>query len=162
MLLTNQKGQTLLEVTISVGVAVIIITALTIVTITGLRNAEFAQNQTLATKLAQDWLDQVRSFRDQNSTVCNADGSVTDWNSAGGLFAQSCASACTYLVKPASASCRLDPRPVGGFDTTQKPFSKQISISDYGINQKKVTSLVQWTDFSGTHQSQLVEILSKP
>lgn len=154
----NETGQTLLEVTIALGIAVIIITGLTIVTLTGLRNAQYAQNQAQATKLAQDWIEQVRSIRDQNvaGSVCGPTP-VTDWTS---LFAQACSSptACNYVIT--SGVCRMNSQ--SSPNTSTNPFSRLIIVEDYGVNQKRVTSQVSWNDFSGTHKSVLVEVLSKP
>jgi DNA-binding NarL/FixJ family response regulator len=45
------------------GVAIIVVGALTFATIASLRNAQFSQNQAQATKLAQEGLEKVKSLK---------------------------------------------------------------------------------------------------
>lgn len=173
------SGQSLLEVTISIGIAVIVITALAIVSISGLKNAQFSQNQATATKLAQEWIDKVRTIRDRDGMVCNP-GVYYHWNA---LWTTSCGSAAgascyTFQVKDTSPACSGTPAGYSSVapwlnlqaagattpDPTYPQFQKQLFIEDYlagDPTQKKVTVTVSWTDFSGTHQSQLVTILTK-
>lgn len=181
--MVTERGQTLLEITISLGVAVVVVTALTIVTISGLRNSQFAQNQATATKLAQDWLEQVRSMRDQNATVCDPIRGVYNWNDlVTGLYSSSpwnnnCgSSACYYVVRtnpptgctgnPNTTTATLLIPVTQNTPDTQGSFTRIVSIQNYGIppdpRQKKVTSTVSWNDFSGPHSSILETILSQP
>lgn len=163
MVQTNNLGQTLLEVVIALGIGVIVVTALTIVTISGIRNSQYSQNQLRATKLAQDWIEQIRSFRDQNATICNL-GTVTDWNSSTGLFlARVCPTSLPcYTVVQTDPTCRLKVVTQATTDNSQAPFSRQAQIQDYGSSdQEKVTITTSWSDFSGNHQSILVTILSR-
>lgn len=63
----NQKGQSLLEVVAALAAALLVILGLVRVTISSMRNSQFAKNQALATQYAQEAMEQTRSFRDQNS-----------------------------------------------------------------------------------------------
>lgn len=65
----SEKGQTLVEVVVALGVAVLVIIALVAATTTSVRNAQFAKNQSLATKYAQEGMEKVRALRDQNPTT---------------------------------------------------------------------------------------------
>jgi len=65
----NEKGQSLVEVIIALGVAVLVILALVRVTIIAIRNARFAKNQALATRYARQAIETIRAYRDEN-----------DWN----------------------------------------------------------------------------------
>lgn len=65
----NQKGQSLIEVVVALSVAAVIITALLIVVITSLRNAQLSQTQSRATKYAQEGLERVRAIRDRDGAV---------------------------------------------------------------------------------------------
>ena len=76
----NNKGQTLIELIVVMTVLVLIIGALVFATIASLRNAKFSQNQTQATKLAQEGLERVRVGRDRNATVTIPNTAVTSWN----------------------------------------------------------------------------------
>jgi hypothetical protein len=74
-----QQGQTLLEVAMALGIALIIISALTIVTLEGLKNSQFSQNQTQATQLAQEGLEKVKSMRDRDYSI-NVGGASYAWS----------------------------------------------------------------------------------
>lgn len=71
----REKGQTLVEVVVALGVAILVITALVAATTTAVRNAQFAKNQSLATKYAQEGMEKARTLRDQNPT--------SFWNKSG-------------------------------------------------------------------------------
>lgn len=63
----TRSGLSLLEVIISMAVSIILISGfVSAVTIT-IKNSQFARNQTLATKLAQEGLEKIRAYRDQNT-----------------------------------------------------------------------------------------------
>ena len=59
----SHKGQSLLELVVSVGLLVVVVTALAVTMINGLRNSQFSQNQSQATKLAQEGLDGVKNVK---------------------------------------------------------------------------------------------------
>lgn len=65
----NEKGQSLLELVVSIAIAILVLGALTFAIITSLRNASFASNQAQATKLAQEGLENVRSTRDRGGAL---------------------------------------------------------------------------------------------
>jgi len=182
----NEKGQSLLEVTIAIGIAVIILSTMTVITLTGLKNSQFAQNQTAATKLAQDGLEQVRATRDQNmnGSICLSN-SASGWsnynwtdlfNGTGGF---SCAiTSCNFVIRTAPPFCGFGGAtscPGGSANCiylkqTNQPdalngkFSRIIIIQDYGstTHQKQVTSRVTWNDTAGSHQVNLSTILADP
>lgn len=142
----REKGQSLLEITISIGVAIIIIMALTVITITGLRNSQFAQDQVQATKYAQDWLEQVRVIRDRDGYVYINSGSSstpTSWSTSGwtgcgpvpgcsftiGTFISGSPSFCSTVLPSSTAlPCLYSPtstQPISG-----TVFSRTITIRD--------------------------------
>src|SRR5258708_22405731 len=61
-----QKGQTLLEVLIALGLLSIIMSSLIVVILSALNNANFGKNQNLATQYAQEGMEIMRNIRDQN------------------------------------------------------------------------------------------------
>lgn len=65
--LKNENGQSLIEVLVALAVMVIVILALVRVTTVSIRNATFAKNRALATKYAQEWIEETRKSRDNNS-----------------------------------------------------------------------------------------------
>jgi len=61
------NGQSLVEMVIAVGILVLVILALVAVTTVSVRNASFSRNQALATKYAQETIEKVRAYREQNT-----------------------------------------------------------------------------------------------
>lgn len=162
-----EKGQTLLELVVVIAMGVIVVGALVFATIASLRNSQFSKNQTQATKLAQEGLEKVRGLRDRNqdNTVLYNDGTSTTskfsdlWDTQFG---------CTggtincYFVLNSSGNL------IGGnattFESLINGFTRQIKLEDgsnYAV-EKKITTLVNWTDFSGTHSSTLSTLLRNP
>lgn len=60
------KGQTLIEVLIALSVAVVIVSALTVVVTASLNNAQFSSNQNLTTKFATEGMEFVRRVRNSD------------------------------------------------------------------------------------------------
>lgn len=81
----KEKGQSLIEVVGALAIALIVILALVRVTVTSMRNANFAKNQALATQYAQEGMEKIRAYRDQN-----------DWST----FVANCNTTLTSLVPP--------------------------------------------------------------
>ena len=63
----NNQGQTLVEVVLALAVASLVLLALTRVVTISLKSAQFSKNQTLATHHAQETMEVIRAYRDQNS-----------------------------------------------------------------------------------------------
>jgi len=61
----QETGQSLIEVLAALAVVIIVILALIAVVTTSIRNATFAKNQSLATQYAQEAIEKVRVFRDE-------------------------------------------------------------------------------------------------
>lgn len=62
-----KNGISLLEVIIAMAVSIVLIAGLVFSVTASLRNSQFAKNQTLATKFAQEGLEKIRGYRDQNT-----------------------------------------------------------------------------------------------
>lgn len=144
----EQAGQTLLEVAMAVGVVLVLITAITIVTLEGLRNSQFSQNETQATKLAQEGIDRVRAIRDRNGLIYTgsgvggacAGGTCVNWNS---FTWNSCTttSSCSFrlgFLDNSGGSCLVSgsssANPCLILSTSKEPilgkFSRGITITD--------------------------------
>ncbi len=172
-LLKSQSGQTLMELVVVITVAVIVVGALVFATIASLRNAQFAKNQSQATKLAQEGIEKVRVGRDRNQAIINL-SPVTFWNGDGNpnssLWSYQISTGCgtggncyfnvdsqgalTYKATSSSVPTTSESIPLA--------FQRAVILSDSSssyANQKTVTVIVQWSDFSGTHQSRLTTIL---
>lgn len=62
----KEKGQTLVEALIALGVAIIIISAIVVSVISSLSNAQFTKNQNQANHFAQEGMEIVRGIRNSN------------------------------------------------------------------------------------------------
>ncbi len=185
---TNQSGQSLLEITITVGISAMIITALVMTTLLGLRNSQLAQNQTQATKLAQEGLERVRAIRNNDN---NANGMTTTIGPTAGVYhwygttnpvwvidifgnvnnpgnickVTNCQWFFSSACQSAPANCTLITSIVGRETLNVNNFTRSVLIEDVdqpskNPNQKRVSSIVTWNDASGTHQSQLSTYLT--
>lgn len=170
--LEKQDGQSLIEVLVVLVVATMMIVALITIILSSLKNAQFAQNQIKATKLAQDTVDKIRIFRDGNKNRTISDG-LTDacfnelWNSDSGS---------SFYCGPAPDSyCYYQLDITSGSKLTLINSSKQ-SIGDGFYRQIKVNPStnstsntevklivqISWIDSSGEHNSNIETILIKP
>lgn len=68
---SSVQGQTLLEVVIALGIAVIVVSLITIAVIFALDNATYGKNQNLATQFAQEGMEVVRQLRDSDLASFN-------------------------------------------------------------------------------------------
>ena len=88
---TVLSGQSLIEVVISIALAAILAISLISTTLITQRTSQSARNNTEATKLAQEWTEQIRVYRDRHdfdtleptatSSICRIDtsGSPDSW-----------------------------------------------------------------------------------
>jgi Tfp pilus assembly protein PilV len=60
----KNRGQTIVEIVVALGVLVLVVLALVSVTTVSARNAQFARNQALATQYAQEGIERIRNCRD--------------------------------------------------------------------------------------------------
>ncbi len=159
------QGQALLEVTIASGLAIVVIAAIAVTTIIGLRNSQYAQNQIQATKLAQEGLEQVRVIKDRNCPVTDTGSVIYYWradpaNSTGNLVWNVNFIAPIFVISYNATQCSLTNGPAQSLANGR--FTRTIALGPASVPDKvKVSAQVNWTDYSGTHQSQLVTIISK-
>ena len=142
----HMKGTTLIEVLVALAVASIVIAGVTIVSLTSLRNAQFARTSDQATKYAQEGMEVARAIR-------NAD--YPGFQSYGGTYCLGEGETAFGLPK---ASCTTEN--VGSFIR-----SVVIAPSGCGSNISRVTVTVSWRDGqcdlgNYCHKSDLVSCLS--
>lgn len=174
----SQKGQSLLEVTVLVGLALITVTGLVIVTINGLKNSQYSQNQAQATKLAQQGMDQVKGMVSRNCAV-NIGGSylwfnsktngtdlvwAKDWSTSP-KFRITNYNGCSDASPGLTQTTAANPDDINQL-TTGGIFIRDITMSDDSsctqpTSCKVLTVRVFWTDYSGDHESKLVTILTE-
>ena len=68
----NEDGQTLIEVLVSFGVAVVLVSAITIAVLSALSNAQFSKNQNLATQYAQQGMEIIKQMQNNDFAAFDA------------------------------------------------------------------------------------------
>jgi type II secretory pathway pseudopilin PulG len=175
----NHRGQTLIELIISVTLILIIITGVTILTVKGLQNSQYSRNQIQATKLAQEGIEKMRTIRDNSFTVCGwaASGNTVAPN---GLWSAACPAGCRYLIQETAGTCNstatsslwinftasttaVETKNINGVN-----FTRYVVVTNgtdlsgsANINVKNIDLIVSWTDSSGNHSSKISTQLSK-
>ncbi|OGH13427.1 MAG: hypothetical protein A3H50_00095 [Candidatus Levybacteria bacterium RIFCSPLOWO2_02_FULL_37_10] len=142
----KESGQTLLEALIALSTAVIIISAMTVMVLSSLNNAQFSKNQNQATQYAQQGIEVLKNT------------SQSDWTA----FAVNNGSYClsqdstTLIQTPVSPGCAQSPYIINNL------FVRDVVISQYlagdittigyadcqptSVTRAKVTVTVSWSD----------------
>lgn len=164
----KEIGQTLLEVVVVIAVGTIVVGALVLATIASLRNAQFSKNQVQATKLAQEAIEKVKSDRDRNRGISGfvMNGApVVDWQDSdlwNKQITNDCAAPCYFKI--ISSGINWIASLSGGEPLNNGQFIRVVVLSDDPssyTSEKKITAIVSWTDFSGSHESRLTTVLRK-
>lgn len=170
-----QNGQTLIELVVGLGLIAVVITALAITTTYSLRNTQFSKNQTLATKLAQENMEKVRTIKIANYGVCLQGQPTSACSSWEEIWAHpftltgeeyTIIGGCTingqfkdYCLQYKNLSAPWDL--LNGFTGLVIIAGENNGSGGENLNQKRVTSRVFWTDTTGQHSSDLVTVFSK-
>ncbi len=88
-----QGGQSLIEVVVAILIAGVVLGAMAIAVVTGLKSSDYAKNQAQATKYVQQTIDQIRTIRDNVGNVSNF------------LCSSNCPSASTLDCTSATSPC---------------------------------------------------------
>lgn len=139
------KGQTLIEALVALGAAVIIVSAITIVVISALNNAQFSKNQNLATQFAQQGMEIMRQKRDSS------------WGTFDELEGDYCLNKESNSLTSYGLGCRQN------VDMFIRKVNIDKSSSDCSL-ATKVTVTVSWSDNKCTSHANLfchkVELVS--
>lgn len=134
----KQSGQTLLEALVALTTAVIIISAMTVIVISSLNNAQFSKNQNNATQYAQQGIEILKNQ------------SQSDWPTFAANNGNYCLSKDSTTLTPKGTGC--SPTPNVGI------FLREVAISQYAVGnidtscppstaaRAKVTVSVGWSD----------------
>ncbi|HEY5601170.1 MAG TPA: hypothetical protein VIK81_03720 [Patescibacteria group bacterium] len=148
--LSTNGGQTLLEMVAALGVAVIIIVALSIVIVRSIRSTQVAKNQSIATKLTEESIESVRTVRDQ-----------LGWQQFATYTAGSGTCYRADLATPALVTTTC-PELLSG-ELSQ--FSRKINLLQTGVagqenTHRAIEVEIIWQDPSGQHNSKARTILT--
>ncbi len=145
----RSSGQSLIEVVVSLGVAVVLAVSLIATSLVTQKTARVAKNNNQATKLAQESMEKIRVFRDRQG-----------FNSLG---ANTCLILDSRNVNPANwvlnGSC-VNREIISNNNTN---FERKIKIEDMpgNTNTKLVTVTVSWNEPGGAQTVKNQTFLSK-
>ncbi len=146
-----ELGQSLVEVIVSVGIAVILAIALISAGLISNKTARSARTNTQATKLAEQAIEQIRVFRDrQGFSALSTAGN-------GNCFVLNTASSDPAAWGLVTLGCPE----VINLDNVS--FSRNFIIADTSpadVNKKLITAVVSWLDSGGTQTVTSQTILS--
>lgn len=158
-----QDGQTLIEVLLALGTAVVVLSATVVAVISALNNAQFSKNQNLATQYAQQGMEIMRKMRDSNwamFSLLSTDQYCLDQNSTE-------LSGRNRTIQGCAGGSSSNGQNIGIF-ARRVDIEKDSSLCG-GSNQTKITVLVSWssnkcTDSSNLycHSVKLVSCLGSP
>lgn len=159
----SQKGQSILEIIITLSILGLILGSLVIVIVNSLKNSQFSKNQSQATKLAEEGLDSVRTMKSKELCTLTYLGTQYYWvnkPSAQLVWGNSTILG-TYNID--TTGCNLTFSSTPQSILPGKFFQRQIILSTDGAasNRLKITSKVTWNDISGLHESKLFTILTQ-
>jgi len=130
-------GQTMIEVVIAVGIVVVLSVALITTSLVTQKTARSARNTTQATKLAQEYIEQIRVFRDRRGFESVPTGD------------------CYKIISPSDIElwevkdCLNFGIDEVTLDTTK--FTRSLDIESIVANKKlKITVTVMWEESGGT------------
>lgn len=169
MKIKSDRGESILELTIILGLVLIVVSAVAFATINGLKTSQFSKSQLQATKLAQEMIEGVRTVRDRDYTVCGP-ANIKIWSDLWNSPVCSGSSPCKFTLQTSgtcAATGTSDPfwlEPVSEaveVTTNGVSFKKLLLIEDYDSSrQKKVSAQVSWQDASGEHKTEIVTIIA--
>lgn len=165
----NSKGQSLLEIAVSLGLITIIITVLTITTINGLKNSQFAKNQVLASSYAQQGIELVKAMRQRDCQIILSNSTVYRWFDNTGtpklVWSTEAANEAAFAVNNSAtftannSLCRLQ-QAASAEVLEEGAFLRTTKLERIDTGVMQVTVIVTWNDFSGSHQAKNVSLLT--
>lgn len=167
-ILHRQKGQSLLEIAVSLGLVALIITILTITTLNGLRNSQFAKNQVLASSYAQQGIELIKVMRQRDCQITVT--STTDiykwytttgtqkliWTTTDEPFRLNNGN---FFIANTGSTCSLAQGNLGE-SLENNVFNRRTRIERLSDGVLRVTVIVSWNDFSGAHEATNVSLIT--
>lgn len=146
----EKNGQMMIEILVAVAVMVLVLVAIVSRVVDAVSNANYARNQLLATRFAQEGVEWARSQRDQ-----------LGW----AAFENLVSSDPTYCVSDINVNLGSPVSCGPGDEITGTVFLREVSF-DYNLGggvgpYADINVVVSWDDRVGTHQSDLNTRLSK-
>lgn len=162
------KGQTLIEVLLALGTAVVVLSATVVAVLAALNNAQFSKNQNIATQYAQQGMEVMRNMRNSNwsefNTLCAAGAICSYCLGEGDTFLDSDDGRSGSVPNGCSRTGLPSPNPnIRDIYVRQVDIGEDVSIK-CGTGTTKVTVSVSWASNKCTETSNLychkVELVS--
>lgn len=134
--MNSQKGQTLVEAVVVIGVVVLLVTGLVAGTTAALRSAQSGRTRTQAVSLAQEGIEIVRGVRDNNWTTFQA-------------YTGSYCLGSNHVLTPSGGTCTPN------ITTAQGVLARSVSF-DWQDPKMVVTVTVSYTEGEGSKDVTLV------
>ena len=158
-----KKGFTLLEVIISISVLTVAVGGTYALISQTMRAASLANSKLIAAYLAQEGVEIVRSFRDNNWLTPSSSwkeglvngGYEVDYNDAA-LVSFAAEGRYLYIDSANGFYAYLDSPELGG---TQTKFKRKITIAEDGDDKIDVIVRVFWQERGGNYEIKVVENL---
>ncbi|MBI2404697.1 hypothetical protein HYV22_00780 [Candidatus Gottesmanbacteria bacterium] len=131
----NNRGQSLIEVVVAVGVVILLVTGLIVGSTTSIKGSEFSTYKSRGLKYAQEAMETTRNMRD------------TSWASLATKSGLWCLDKAGTWSQPQGPSCDVN---MDDFYTRSVTFAWEE-----GNTRMKVEAIVTWQDSGGTHTSTL-------
>lgn len=157
--LISESGQTLVEILFALAVIALVLVAVVSRVSESVGKANFARNQLLATRFAQEGIEWARSQRDQ--LPWDADGSIPDFSDYIDATTYCLVSLNDNIDSLAPAACSSSQTIPGTPFFREVSFVSELSPPPTEGPYTDVTVTVTWTDRVGDHQSNLMTRLSK-
>ncbi len=146
----SQKGFTLVETLIAIGILVIAVSGSFLAAQNGLSTAIYAKNEITAFYLAQEAVEQIRNIRDQNSL--NGDSWLTDITDSDKcpLDTPCKIDVLTHSLSPCNIACeplRTSPSGYYGYDPswTLTTFKREVVITAVNGHEIEITVTMTWS-----------------
>lgn len=174
----SRAGQTIIEAAVALSVILLIMAAIAVVVTTSVNNSSFIRSQTLASKYAQQGMEQIRYLRNNYPTTFNNlagssstycfnivnNNNLDDLGQNSGNYLISSGSSCININIPEVSLKREVVFGNASFDCGVQPTTPPSSPVIYGT---KVTVTVYWAsgkcDISNRycHKTQVISCFSK-
>jgi len=139
---TDNKGQSLIEAVVALGVMVITLSAISIAVTTGISNSTFVKNQDLANKYSQEGMEYIRNAKANNINLTVDGGGVKLFTA--GLNGTYCMDADNSFSTPLGSGCTVN---ISSMFKRQVEFQDNVVCDDDLTPQlaKKVIVTVFWS-----------------
>ncbi len=132
--LTKQRGQSLIEVVVAVGVVVILVTGLIVGTTSALKTSQYGRTKSQAIKYAQEGMELTRQLRNNGWTTFAGRSGLWCLDKVGGWT-------------QGAGTCPVN---IDNLFTRSATFTWNVASS-----RMEVTVNVSWSDGGGLHDTQL-------